>query len=115
MRTLKVKYTLKFILGFLASAFGMAQAIVMTILQGQNYRKSYLFDDFFHLNDKEKKMIGSLNRPWSYHDLKDVWPTWLETGGQEQQSKFIALVILTLIVITLIETAMLILMFNASH
>ena len=89
-------HLLKIFLGFFASAFGMAQAIVGFALKGQEYKKAYLFDDWFGF--KHPKMIETYKRPWTYHDLKDVWPSWLETHGQERPSKAIALLVVLLLI-----------------
>jgi len=91
------------ILGFLASAFGMAQAIVGFVIKGREYKKAHLFDDCFgfmhrtmidayaRLTDRAHPKHGR-----TYHNLKNIWPTWLEIS-QERPSKAIAFLIILLI------------------
>ena len=88
--------------GLFASALGMAEALVMFAVKGARYHKAYLFKDHFGFSDP--KMIEACERidfryPWTlYHDLKNLWPTWLELQ-QERPSKALALLILLLIAV----------------
>ncbi len=87
---------LKLILGFLASAFGMIEALIGFAIWRGKYKKAYLFDDKFGFT--HKTMIEAYKRPVTYHNLKNIWPTWLEIQ-QERPSKFFALVILMLLIL----------------
>lgn len=89
------------ILGFLASAFGMIEALVGFVFFRH---KAHLFADHFgfthplmldayaRFTDRTHPKYGR-----SYHNLKNLWPTWLETN-QERPSKAIALLTVLLII-----------------
>ncbi len=84
---------IKLILGFFASAFGMIEVLVMYAVKGKKYHKAYLFKNKFGFT--HPTMIEAYKRPFSYHNLKNIWPTWLEIQ-QERPSKAISLLILVL-------------------
>lgn len=97
-----MKTLLLLIAGLLASAFGMTEALVMYAFKGARYHKAYLFQDAFGFSDK--RMLEAFERVRTkgrtYHDLKNIWPTWLELQ-QERPSKALALLILLLLAATI--------------
>lgn len=91
---------IKLILGFLASAFGMIEALIGFAIWRGKYKKAYLFKNKFGFT--HPTMIEAYKRPINYHNLKNIWPTWLEIQ-QERPSKAIALLLLVLLVTNIIQ------------
>jgi len=65
---------------------------------GKGYEKSYLFKD--HFGFSTPLMKAALSRPVSYHNLKNLWPTWLE-GSEERSSKAMCFILFLLLMVVL--------------
>lgn len=78
----------------LVSAAAWTQSAVTRWIRGSAYHKAYLRDQRDAVL-AHPDMAAALQRPASYHNWKNVWPTFLETAqrlghGEEMQSKFAA-------------------------